>query len=102
MRRLIKAARHSKKGATPAQVALAWLMAQKPWIVPIPGTGNMDQLRENIGAIDVQLTPEDLRELEMGLARLELSGAAWMRGRWPRLPRLRTGWRAALRRSRLD
>ena len=64
----------AKKGATPAQIALAWLMAQKPWIVSIPGTGNMDHLRENNGAVNVQLTPEDLREIETGLARLEIYG----------------------------
>jgi aryl-alcohol dehydrogenase-like predicted oxidoreductase len=64
----------TKKGATPAQIALAWLMAQKPWIVSIPGTGNMDHLRENIGAVNVQFTPEDLREIETGLARLEIYG----------------------------
>lgn len=64
----------AKKGATPAQIALAWLMAQKPWIVPIPGTGNMDHLRENNGAVNVQLTPEDLREIETGMARLEIYG----------------------------
>lgn len=64
----------AKKGATPAQIALAWLMAQKPWIVSIPGTGNMDHLRENIGATSVKLTPEDLLEIETGLARLEVYG----------------------------
>ena len=64
----------AKKGATPAQIALAWLMAQKPWIVSIPGTGNMNHLQENIGAINVQLTPADLREIETGLARLEIYG----------------------------
>ena len=64
----------AKKGATPAQIALAWLMAQKPWIVSIPGTGNMNHLHENIGAINVQLTPADLREIETGLARLEIYG----------------------------
>ncbi|MGY0799418.1 aldo/keto reductase [Lysobacter sp. A286] len=63
-----------KRGATPAQIALAWLMAQKPWIVPIPGTGNMDHLRENMGAVDVQLTAADLREIETGLARLVIYG----------------------------
>jgi aryl-alcohol dehydrogenase-like predicted oxidoreductase len=63
-----------KKGATPAQVALAWLMAQKPWIVPIPGTTSMDHLRENVGAVDVQLTPADLRELETALSRVEVYG----------------------------
>lgn len=62
------------RGATAAQVSLAWLMAQKPWIVPIPGTGNMDHLRENMGARNVRLTPADVRELETGLARLEIYG----------------------------
>ena len=56
-----------KKGATPAQLALAWLLAQKPWIVPIPGTRNMDHLNENVGAINVQLTPADLREMDEAL-----------------------------------
>lgn len=64
----------AKRGATPAQIALAWLMAQKPWIVPIPGTGNLDHLRENMGAVDVQLTAADLREIETGLARLVIYG----------------------------
>ena len=54
----------AKKNATPAQIALAWLLARKPFIVPIPGTRNMDHLRENLGALDVQLTPADLSELE--------------------------------------
>jgi aryl-alcohol dehydrogenase-like predicted oxidoreductase len=62
------------RGATPAQISLAWLMAQKPWIVSIPGTGNLDHLRENIGAANVELTPADLREIEAGLARLEIYG----------------------------
>src|SRR3954470_15697639 len=53
----------TKGGATPGQIALAWLMAQKPWIVPIPGTTSMDHLRENTGAVNVQLTPTDLREI---------------------------------------
>jgi aryl-alcohol dehydrogenase-like predicted oxidoreductase len=69
----------AKKGAgggaaTPAQIALAWLMAQKPWIVPIPGTGNMDHLRENMGAVNVQLTPADLREIETAFSRIEIYG----------------------------
>src|SRR6201988_260348 len=50
--------------ATPAQIALAWLLAQKPWIVPIPGTTKLQRLEENIGAVDVQLTPDDLREMD--------------------------------------
>ena len=61
-------------GATPAQVALAWLMARKPWIVPIPGTTNMDHLKENVGAVKVELKPEDLRELETAFSRIEIYG----------------------------
>jgi aryl-alcohol dehydrogenase-like predicted oxidoreductase len=63
-----------KGGATPAQIALAWLMAQKPWIVSIPGTSNMEHLRENLGAVHVQLTPADLREIETGFSRIEIYG----------------------------
>lgn len=63
-----------KGGATPAQIALAWLMAQQPWIVPIPGTSSMDHLSENMGAVNVQLTPADLRELETALSRVEIYG----------------------------
>jgi len=62
------------RGATPAQIALAWFIAKKPFIVPIPGTGKTDRLRENIGAVQVRLTPTDLRELEAGLAKLEIYG----------------------------
>ena len=65
----------AKKNATPAQIALAWLLAQKPWIVPIPGTRSMDHLNENLGAINVQLTPADLREIERAL--LQDQGARW-------------------------
>jgi aryl-alcohol dehydrogenase-like predicted oxidoreductase len=64
----------TKKGATPAQIALAWLIAQKPWIVPIPGTGNIDHLRENMGALNVQLTPAELSEIEIGFSRIEIYG----------------------------
>jgi aryl-alcohol dehydrogenase-like predicted oxidoreductase len=63
-----------KGGATPAQISLAWLMAQKAWIVPIPGTTNMDHLRENMGAVSVQLTSADLREIETGFSRIEIYG----------------------------
>lgn len=63
-----------KGGATSAQIALAWLMAQKPWIVPIPGTTNIDHLRENMGAVNVQLTPADLREIATGFSRIEIYG----------------------------
>src|SRR6188508_2766527 len=62
------------KGATPAQMALAWLMAQKPWIVPIPGTTKTDHLRENVDAVKVQLTPADLREIETAFSRIEIYG----------------------------
>ena len=54
----------SKNGATPAQISLAWLTSQKPWIVLITGTGNMDRLRENIGAVQIQFTPADLCEIQ--------------------------------------
>ncbi len=60
--------------ATPAQISLAWLMAKKPFIVSIPGTGKADHLRENIGAVQVRLSAADVRELEAGLARLEIYG----------------------------
>jgi aryl-alcohol dehydrogenase-like predicted oxidoreductase len=63
-----------KKNATPAQIALTWLLAQKPWIVPIPGTRNMDHLNENLGAINVQLTPADLREIETAFAKIKVHG----------------------------
>ena len=62
-----------RKDATPAQIALAWLLAQKPWIVPIPGTTKLDRLEENLGALDVELTPDDLRADRRG--RLEDRGA---------------------------
>ena len=62
------------KNATPAQLALAWLLARKPFIVPIPGTRNIDHLRENLGALDVQLTAEDLSQLEAGFAKLTVHG----------------------------
>ena len=63
-----------KKNATPSQIALAWLLAQKPFIVPIPGTRNMDHLNENLGAINVQLTPADLRELETAFSKIKVHG----------------------------
>jgi aryl-alcohol dehydrogenase-like predicted oxidoreductase len=63
-----------KKNATPAQIALAWFLAQKPRIVPIPGTRNMDHLTENLGAIHVELTPEDLREIETASSAIKVHG----------------------------
>lgn len=64
-----------QKGATPAQIALAWLLAQKPWIVPIPGTTKLHRLEENIGAANVVLTPEDLHEIETAAAKIQIQGA---------------------------
>ena len=63
-----------KKNATPAQISLAWLLAQKPFIVPIPGTRSADHLDENLRAIDVQLTPADLREIETALSKIQVHG----------------------------
>jgi aryl-alcohol dehydrogenase-like predicted oxidoreductase len=63
-----------KKQATAAQVSLAWLLAQKPWIVPIPGTSKIDHLNENLGAINVQLTPANLREIETALSKITVHG----------------------------
>ena len=63
-----------RKNATPAQISLAWLLAQKPWIAPIPGTRNLDHLNENLGSIHVQLTAEDLREIESALSHIRVHG----------------------------
>jgi len=63
-----------KKNATPAQIALAWLLAQKPWIVPIPGTRNIDHLEENLGAINVQLTAADLHDIETAFSKIKVHG----------------------------
>jgi len=63
-----------RKGATPAQVALAWLLAQKPWIVPIPGTTKLHRLEENLGAVDLTLSSSDLAEIAGALARIEVQG----------------------------
>ena len=62
------------KNATPAQIALAWLLAQKPWIVPIPGTRNLNHLTENLGAANVQLTATDLREIESEFSKIKVHG----------------------------
>jgi len=66
-----------QKKTTPAQIALAWLLAQKPWIVPIPGTTKLHRLEENIGAVAVELTPEDLRELGKAAAKIPVQGARY-------------------------
>jgi len=62
------------KRVTPAQIALAWLLAQKPWIVPIPGTTKLSRLEENIGAVEVELTPDDLKRIDAALARTPVQG----------------------------
>ena len=67
----------ARKGATPAQVALAWVLAQKPWIVPIPGTTKLARLEENLGAADVDLTADDLGEIDEAVSRLEVVGARY-------------------------
>ena len=64
-----------RKGATPAQIALAWLLAQKPWIVPIPGTTKLHRLEENLGSVAVELSPADLAEIELAASELTLPGA---------------------------
>lgn len=63
-----------QKKVTPAQIALAWLLAQKPWIVPIPGTTKLHRLEENIGAVSVELTPDDLRQLETAVSKVAVQG----------------------------
>ncbi len=67
----------SRKRATPAQIALAWLLAQKPWIVPIPGTTKLGRLAENLGAASIQLTPDDLRAIEAAASRIHVEGARY-------------------------
>jgi aryl-alcohol dehydrogenase-like predicted oxidoreductase len=65
----------AQKQATPAQIALAWLLAQEPWIVPIPGTRKLNRLEENIKSADVELTPDDLREIESAASKIQVQGA---------------------------
>jgi aryl-alcohol dehydrogenase-like predicted oxidoreductase len=62
------------KGVTPAQIALAWLLAQRPWIVPIPGTTKLHRLEENLGAVDLELTVDDLSNLQTRLAAISVQG----------------------------
>jgi aryl-alcohol dehydrogenase-like predicted oxidoreductase len=64
----------NRKRATPAQIALAWLLAQKPWIVPIPGTTKLHRLEENIGAASIELTQDDLREIESAASNIKVQG----------------------------
>jgi aryl-alcohol dehydrogenase-like predicted oxidoreductase len=66
-----------RKKATPAQIALAWLLARKPWIVPIPGTTKLHRLDENIGAVAVELTPDDLREIDSAASKITVQGARY-------------------------
>jgi aryl-alcohol dehydrogenase-like predicted oxidoreductase len=63
-----------RKNATPAQIALAWLLAQKPWIAPIPGTTKLKRLEENVGAVEIELTTDDLREIESAASKIEVQG----------------------------
>ncbi|MDB4920668.1 aldo/keto reductase [Mucilaginibacter sp.] len=67
----------AQKNATPAQIALAWLLAQKPWIVPIPGTTKLHRLEENIGAVDIMLTANDLQNIEGAAAQIQIEGARY-------------------------
>ena len=62
------------KGATPAQVALGWLLTKQPWIVPIPGTRRLERLQENLAAADLELTPDDVADLDEASARIEVQG----------------------------
>jgi len=66
-----------RKGATPAQIALAWILAQKPWIVPIPGTTKLHRLEDNIGAAEIELTTDDLREIDEASAKIKVEGARY-------------------------
>jgi aryl-alcohol dehydrogenase-like predicted oxidoreductase len=66
-----------RKNATPAQISLAWLLAQKSWIVPIPGTTKLNRLEENNGAVEIDLTPEDLREIESAASKIAIQGARY-------------------------
>jgi aryl-alcohol dehydrogenase-like predicted oxidoreductase len=75
-----------RKQATPAQIALAWLLAQKPWIVPIPGTTKLHRLEENLGAASIELTPDDLRAIDEAASKIQVEGA-----RYPEALEKRTG-----------
>jgi aryl-alcohol dehydrogenase-like predicted oxidoreductase len=69
-----------RKKATPAQIAIAWLLAQKPWIVPIPGTTKMERLTENLGATDVIFSEKELREIEEGASKIKPVGDRYSEG----------------------
>jgi aryl-alcohol dehydrogenase-like predicted oxidoreductase len=66
-----------KKGVTPAQIALAWILAQKPWIVPIPGTRKLNRLQENLSAVDVELTQEEIEEINSEISKIDIVGARY-------------------------
>ena len=66
-----------EKNATPAQIALAWILAQKPWMVPIPGTTKLHRLEENLEAVNVELSPDELRELETIVSKIPVQGARY-------------------------
>lgn len=66
-----------QKNASPAQIALAWVLAQKPWMVPIPGTTKLHRMKENIGAVEVELTPDDLREIDKATSQITVQGARY-------------------------
>jgi aryl-alcohol dehydrogenase-like predicted oxidoreductase len=70
----------TRKGATPAQIALAWVLAQRPWIVPIPGTTKLHRLEENLGAVGVELSPDDLREIDNAASQITVQGARYSEG----------------------
>jgi aryl-alcohol dehydrogenase-like predicted oxidoreductase len=63
-----------EKSATPAQIALAWILAKKPWIVPIPGTRKLERLEENLGGADIELTPEELVRIDEALGKVQITG----------------------------
>jgi aryl-alcohol dehydrogenase-like predicted oxidoreductase len=66
-----------KKNATPAQIALAWVLEQRPWMVPIPGTKKLDRLEENLGAASIELTANDLREIDRAASHITVHGARY-------------------------
>jgi len=70
----------AERNATPAQIALAWVLAQKPWIVPIPGTRRLERLEENLGAANGELTPKELSDIHNALSKIEISGERYPAG----------------------
>lgn len=64
----------AQKGATPTQIALAWLLAQKPWIVPIPGSRRLKHLEDNLGAVAIELTPDDLKQIDSAMSQIKVVG----------------------------